>query len=197
MPPANLANLDAWDADEGAWNVVIETPKGSRNKYKYEAERGLLRLKCVLTLGDSFPFDFGFIPATVAEDGDPIDVLVLMDEPAFPGCLLAARLIGVIEAEQTKDGKTVRNDRLIAIAEESRLHSDVSSLSELNPRLADQIEHFFISYDEMQGKRFKPIGRHGPKRAEKLVRKAMKDCGWQGNGLPKANGDGRAKAKKR
>src|SRR3982750_1608163 len=98
-------------------NVVIETPKGSRNKYNFDGSLGLFKLGGVLPAGHSFPYDFGFIPQTTGGDGDPLDVLVLMDEPAFPGCLIRSRLIGVIEAEQTEhNGETTRNDRLIAVA---------------------------------------------------------------------------------
>jgi inorganic pyrophosphatase len=82
-----------------------------------------------------FPFDFGSIPGTVAADGDPLDVLVLMDEPAFVGCLIQARLLGVIEAEQTEAGKTERNDRLIAVASESHTHASLKSLKKLDRKL--------------------------------------------------------------
>lgn len=98
-----------------------------------------------MPLGASFPFDFGFIPNTKGEDGDPLDVLLLMDEPAFPGCLIPSRLIGVIEAEQAEDGKTERNDRLIAVACKSIIHSHIKSIKDLNENLLEQIEHFFIS----------------------------------------------------
>jgi inorganic pyrophosphatase len=95
---------------------------------------------------------------------------VLMDDSAFVGCLVAARLIGVIEAEQTeRDGKTERNDRLIAVAAESHNHRDVRSLDQISNNLLDEIEHFFTSYNEMKGKQFKPTGRHGPDRAKVLV----------------------------
>src|ERR671933_2536230 len=106
----------------GDLHVVIETPKGSRNKFKFDERLRLFRLSGVLPLGAVFPFDFGFVPCTSAPDGDPLDVLVLMDEPAFAGCLLTTRLIGVIEADQTEEGQTVRNDRLIGVAENSRDH---------------------------------------------------------------------------
>lgn len=87
------------DTENGTLNVVIETPRGHRNKYSFDHELGLFRLGGVLTAGAVFPFDFGFLPGTLAADGDPLDVLVLMDEPAFPGCLIPARLLGAIEAE--------------------------------------------------------------------------------------------------
>jgi inorganic pyrophosphatase len=112
-----LTQLPAWNPDSGLLNVVVDTPKGHRNKYKYDETQGLWRLSKVLPLGASFPFDFGFVPSTRGEDGDPVDVLVLLDEPSFPGCIVPARLIGILEAEQTQEGKTIRNDRLVAVVE--------------------------------------------------------------------------------
>src|SRR5690349_9995417 len=97
-------------------HIVVETPKASRNKYAYDFRLGMLRLKKVLPVGLVFPFDFGAVPGTEGDDGDPLDVLVLMEEPVPPGCLVEAELVGVIEAEQSEDGKTERNDRLVAIA---------------------------------------------------------------------------------
>src|SRR2546430_16564376 len=105
----NPQRLDAWDPQSGTLNVLIETSKGSRNKLKYNPEQGLFELSKVLPRGLVFPFDFGFIPATVGDDGDPLDVLVLLDEPVPAGCKIAARLIGVIEAGQSEAGEPVRN----------------------------------------------------------------------------------------
>lgn len=163
--------LEAFDPETKLWNVIIDTPKGSRNKYKFDEKRKIFKLSGVLPVGQSFPFDFGYLPFTKGEDGDPLDALLLMDEPAFVGCLIPGRLIGVIEAEQTeRDGKTERNDRLIAVADKSHTHQDVKSLDDLNDTLLDEIEHFFVSYNEMRGKKFKPLGRFGPERAEALVK---------------------------
>src|SRR5215217_8069110 len=89
--------------------AVIESPKNSRNKFNYDPESNLFKLASLLPEGMSFPFDFGFIPSTRGEDGDPLDVMVLMDEPAHVGCLMEVRLIGVIEADQTEHGKTEKN----------------------------------------------------------------------------------------
>src|SRR4051812_18764630 len=163
MSGIKLTNLAAFD-DEGELNVIIETPKGSRNKYNYDDETGLFKLGGVLPSGSAFPFDFGFVPSTLGDDGDPLDVLVLMDEPAFAGCLVRVRLVGVIEAEQTeRDGQTTRNDRLIGVAAKSRLHKGVRTLKGLGPALLDEIEHFFVSYNEFKGKQFRPLGRFGPR----------------------------------
>ncbi len=166
--------LEAFHDDEEL-NVIIETPKGSRNKFNYDEDVGLFKLGGVLPAGASFPFDFGFVPSTVGGDGDPLDVLVLMDEPAFAGCLVRVRLVGVVEAEQTeRDGETTRNDRLIAVAAESRLHKGVRTLEALGAALLDEIEHFFVSYNDFKGKRFEPLGRFGPKRATALVEEGLK-----------------------
>jgi inorganic pyrophosphatase len=174
-------SLDAFESDSDELNVIIETPKGSRNKFNYDAERGLFKLGGVLPAGAVFPFDFGFVPSTVGGDGDPLDVLVLMDEPAFPGCLVTARPLGVIEAEQTeREGETTRNDRLIAVAAEAHNHRDVRSLGKLNENLIDEIEYFFISYNTIKGKQFKPLGRFGPMRAIKLVEEGVERFRQQG-----------------
>jgi inorganic pyrophosphatase len=168
-----LLFLEARDPDSGILNAIIETPKGSRNKFKYDDGLGLFRLSKMLPLGAVFPFDFGLVPSTRAEDGDPVDVLLLMDEPAFAGCLVPCRLLGVIEAEQTEGGKTVRNDRLIAVAEASRSHRDTHTLDDLSASTLDEIEHFFASYRASLGGEFKAIGRYGPDRAEALVEEGM------------------------
>lgn len=157
--------------------VVVETPKGTRNKFDFDPRTQLFCLGAVLPVGSSFPFDFGFIPQTLGEDGDPLDILLLMDEPAFPGCVVDARLIGVIEATQTQDGKKIRNDRLIGVAAESHLHRGLRTIHEVDSRLLDEIEEFFRSYNEMKGVKFKPIGRRGPARARALVKKGMGEAG--------------------
>jgi inorganic pyrophosphatase len=173
-----FARLSSFDAESGDLNVIIETPKGCRNKFDYDPELGIFRLGGVLPAGAVFPFDFGFVPQTLGEDGDPLDVLLIMDEPAFTGCLVPARLIGVIRANQTeRDGDTMRNDRLIAVAANSHDHGEIESLSQLNDNLLDEIEHFFVSYNQIKGKAFTPRGRSGAGRARQLVDAAMERFG--------------------
>ncbi len=167
-----LSKLPPFDTDTGEINVVIETPKGSRNKFAWDKKRELFELGGVLPAGAMFPYDFGFIPNTLGEDGDALDVLVLMDEPAFCGCLVRSRLLGVIEARQTEKGKTLRNDRLLAVSASSRTHAHLRTLRDLNRKLIDEIEHFFSSYNAAKGKKFVPLGRYGPKRARQLVERA-------------------------
>ena len=154
--------------------TVIETPKGSRNKFDFDAESGLFKLGGAMPSGAIFPFDFGFVPSTLGEDGDPLDILLLMDAPAFAGCLVGARLVGVIEAKQTeRDGKTVRNDRLIAVAEHSRVQSEVQTLEHLNAARLDEIEYFFQSYNTFKGKTFEVLARSDGERALHLVREGQ------------------------
>lgn len=116
--------------------MVIETPKGSRNKYAFDEKLRLFELKKVLPAGMEFPYDFGFVPSTKAEDGDPLDVLVLMDEPAFPGCLLKCRPIGVIEAEQGTGKDCKRNDRIIAIEQDNHSYAHVKNVKALGSRFS-------------------------------------------------------------
>lgn len=165
-----LLGLNTYATDSKELNVIIETPKGSRNKFNYDEEYQLFKLGGVLPAGAVFPYDFGFIPSTLGGDGDPLDVLLLMDEPAFPGCLVPSRLIAVIEAEQTeRDGETTRNDRLIAVAADSHTHRKVRTLADVGGDLLDEIEHFFVSYNQIKGKKFKPLGRFGPVKAARLI----------------------------
>jgi inorganic pyrophosphatase len=166
-----LQGLPPFDPKSNALNVVIDTPKGCRNKFAYDKKRKGYILKTVLPHGAVFPFDFGSISGTIGEDGDPLDALVLMDEPAFVGCLVESRVIGVIEANQTENGKTERNDRIIAVTVESHTHGGIKSLDDLDGTLLQEIEHFFVSYNQARRKKFKSIGCRGPKWARSLVQK--------------------------
>ena len=169
-----ISNLSPIDPETGAVQVIIETPRNSRNKFRFDEETGLFELGSVLPAGSVFPYDFGFLPGTCAADGDPLDVLLLMDSSAFPGCRVMARLIGVIEAEQTEDGETERNDRLVAVALQAHDYRDLHSLKDLSRNLLKELEHFFTSYNELRGKRFELLGHRGPKRAQKLLKQATR-----------------------
>jgi inorganic pyrophosphatase len=165
-----LSCLPALDPKTGDVAAVIETPKGSPNKYDYDDACAAFRLAGVMPEGSSFPYDFGFIPSTRGEDGDPLDVLVFMDAPVPVGCVLSIRLIGVIEAKQRKKGGVwIRNDRLLAVATHAHTHAHVERLDDLRPRLLDEIEAFFTNYNALNDKEFKPTDRSGPKKARKLL----------------------------
>ena len=173
---SNLAALpNKWKPKKSECRAIIETPKGRRNKFDYDPELELFRLGGLLPEGMEFPFDFGFIPSTLGDDGDPLDVIVLMDEPAHVGCMLDIRIIGVIEAEQTQqNGKTETNDRLLGVAVHSYSHENVKSIDEVSKSLLDQLCEFFVSYNKSRGKKFKVVGRHGPKRAAKALEAGAK-----------------------
>ena len=143
-------------AEDGAVHVVIETPKGSPNKYAYAESLGAFQFKTVLPEGMSFPYDFGMIPSTKGADGDPLDILLLLDAPAFPGCVVEARLVGVIEAEQ-RDGEAgwERNDRLVGVAVKARTHAHIEILADLRPGMLDEVEAFFAQYNQLSGKGFR------------------------------------------
>lgn len=168
-----IKRIPSFDPDSGDLNVIVDTPKGSRNKYSFDEKLGRFKLSGVLAVGHVFPYDFGYVPGTLGGDGDPLDVLILMDEPAFVGCFVRSRLIGVIEAEQTElDGETMRNDRLIAVASSSPTHNEITSINDLDETLVDQIEHFFVSYNEAKGKRFVLLRRYAARKARDVVEAA-------------------------
>jgi inorganic pyrophosphatase len=172
QPPPGRTRLDRLSPvdHEGRLRVVLESPQGSRNKIKYVPESESFAVSASLPAGMAFPFDFGFFPGTLAPDGDPLDGLVIMVAPAFPGVTVPVRLLGVIEARQSEGGKPFfRNDRLIAVAHGSTERGELRKLSDLDDALIAQIESFFETYDHLTGKAFKPIGRHGPRSARKLL----------------------------
>jgi inorganic pyrophosphatase len=166
-------SLPPW-ADESTLTVVVETPKGSRNKFAFDPDRGVFELKKVLPAGMAFPYDFGFVPSTVAGDGDPIDVLVLMDEPAFPGCVTSCRLIGVIEGETNEGRKVERNDRLIAIETHAHSFETVRTLTDLGEAFISELEAFFTNYHQLSNHVFRVIGSRGPRIARDHVSEAAK-----------------------
>lgn len=171
---ADLSTLSPrLDPKKGTCRAIIETPKGCRNKFDYDPDSSLFKLGGLLPEGMIFPFDFGFIPSTLGEDGDPLDILVLMDAPAHVGCLIEVRIIGIIEAEQSEDGKTESNDRLLGVAVHSYNHEGLETIKDVSKTLLDQLEAFFISYNKQRGKKFKVTGTGGPKKAIRFLKAGM------------------------
>lgn len=159
--------------DEGILQVVIETPKGSRLKYAFDHDRRVIALRKILPAGMVFPYDFGFVPSTLAPDGDPIDVLVLMDEPAFPGVVLNTRILGVIRGEDVTDQGSSRNDRLIGVAEASHAFADMKTIEDVPKQLLDHMSEFFVQYPQLLGgKTYKLLGPAGPEEANRLIEEA-------------------------
>jgi inorganic pyrophosphatase len=163
--------INPFNTGDKTLRVVIETPKGSRNKFKYDPELGTYALSTILAEGMKFPYDFGFVPQTKDQDGDPTDVLLLMDEPAFTGCVVESRVVGVIQAEQTDDDGTVRNDRVLAVASHSHIHADIKQPKDLNSRMIKELEDFFVAYNNARGTKFKLLGVKGADTAIKLIKK--------------------------
>jgi inorganic pyrophosphatase len=168
----SLLDLPARDGETGDFTVVVETPKASSNKYKYDPDYRALRLGAVLGEGLAFPYDFGFIPSTLGDDGDPLDVLLFVDHGVPPGTVVTARLIGVLEVRQRKEGdrKWKRNDRFFAVATHAHSQQHLKSLADLRPHLIDEVESFFTHYAGLNGKQLEVLARKGPRRAERLVK---------------------------
>jgi inorganic pyrophosphatase len=169
--PTRLKPIDKKD---GLLQVIIETPAGSRNKFAYVPDQGIFTLKAVLPAGMTFPYDFGFLPQTLAPDGDAIDVLLLMDEPAFPGIAVRARLIGVIEGEQIDGKKKIRNDRLVAVADANHMYANIRRLKDLPGKWIKELQDFFVNYHSLEGKEYRLLGCKGVDAALRLVKEAHK-----------------------
>jgi inorganic pyrophosphatase len=167
--PSRLRPLD--EDHKHLIRVVIETPKGSRNKYAFNEEQKVFELKKVLPAGMAFPYDFGFVPSTKADDGDPVDVLVLMDEPAFAGCVLSCRLIGIIEGEQGSNKEKERNDRVVAVEHANHSFADIRHIDDLGKRFLRELEEFFVNYHQLSGEKYRVIGVKGPSQASALHRR--------------------------
>jgi inorganic pyrophosphatase len=155
---------------DGLLNVVIETKKQCRNKYGFDENLRAFRLKKILPFGMVFPYDFGFIPGTRGEDGDPLDVMVLMDNPVFAGCVVRARLIGVIQGEQTEGEVTDRNDRFVAIEPTCREFKDATNIQDLDKQLIKEVEQFFVQYNKLESRKYRLLGCLGADAARKMVK---------------------------
>jgi inorganic pyrophosphatase len=170
--PTRLKPFDP--ADKQMLQVVIETPKGSRNKFAFNVDDHIFELKKVLPAGMAFPYDFGFVPSTKADDGDPVDVLVLMDEPAFPGCVLKCRPIGVIQGQQGDKKKKIRNDRIIAVEKDAHSWADIKTSADLGKQFVRELEEFFVDYHKLSGEQYRVLGLKGRAEARKLVKSSRK-----------------------
>jgi inorganic pyrophosphatase len=140
-------------------DIVIETPRGSSQKYDYDPESKFFRMKKILPAGMVFPYDFGFIPNTKGEDGDPLDIMIISEFNSFPGCMITCRIIGGIKAKQLEKEKkkAVRNDRFMAVPVQSSAYEKINDIKDLAKKTIKDIQHFFINYNELEGRVFTPI----------------------------------------
>ena len=171
----NLETLPTWTED-GHVHVIVETPRGARAKIKLDHELGVMMLSKPLMLGLAFPYDFGFIPSTHAEDGDPLDAMVIHDAATYPGLLIACRVSGVVKVRQRQKQKRnwVRNDRIIAVPKEDPRGDAISDARDLSKQTREQLEKFFVASVALKEKELDFLGWGGPEEAERLIRKAEK-----------------------
>ncbi len=146
--------------------VMIEIPKGSRNKYEYDEKTGRIRFDRMLFSSVHYPVDYGFIPNTLAGDGDAIDAMVILAEPTFPGCFIEARPIGLFLMEDEKG----EDEKVLCVPVHDPLWNHVHSLKEVQPHLLKEIEHFFAIYKALESKFTKVKGWTGLKGALKAIK---------------------------
>jgi inorganic pyrophosphatase len=153
-----------------ALQIIVETPKGSQFKYKYDSKKEWFEVSKSLPTGLAFPYDFGAIPGTKGQDGDPLDVLILTEFSFLQGSRIRCNVIGALKAEQSTGDETVRNDRIFVTPELDGLHPVYESLSDLQNEKLKEIENFFVYYNAMQKKEFKPLGILSAKETWKLIK---------------------------
>jgi len=169
----SLINLPPFTEDGDVY-VVVETPRGSRAKFAYDPKLESFTLSKSLLTGLTYPHDWGFVPSTKADDGDPVDIMVVHDATTFPGIVLPCRIIGVLQIEQKRKGKAERNDRLFAVPRRSHSEQGLQDIRDLSKPILQELEKFFIATDELEDKKLEIIGWKGPKAAIQAIKEAAK-----------------------
>jgi inorganic pyrophosphatase len=164
----NLTKLPVW-SEKDVVHAVVETPRGARAKLKYEPALRVFMLSKALMLGLSYPFDWGFIPSTIAEDGDPLDVMIIHDAATFPGLVLKCRVIGVLQVLQRDGRKRERNDRIMAVPMHCHLEEPLDDARKLPRQVQQELEKFFMATDELESKTLEFLGWKGPAAATRLI----------------------------
>lgn len=169
----NFFSLPSFTED-GYVHVVIETPRGSRAKLAWDPKLETFVLRKSLLTGLSYPHDWGFVPSTKANDGDPLDIMVIHDAATFPGLVVTCRLIGILQIAQRSKKKSERNDRLFAVPLRSHSERALKDVTDLTKPIRKELEKFFIATDELEDKELTIIGWKGPKAAMQAIREAAK-----------------------
>jgi inorganic pyrophosphatase len=168
---SNLLKLPTW-ADKQHIHAVVETPRGSTCKLDFDPELRAFTLAKPLMAGLAYPYDWGFIPSTKAEDGDPLDVLLIHDAQTYPGVVLRCRPVGILEVEQKKKGKAKeRNDRVFAVPDRPPLETDLEDVRRLPSRAREELEQFFRATNALEDKELKFLGWRGPAHAIKTIKR--------------------------
>ena len=176
VPMANLHKLPTWN-DEGQLVCVVESPRGAKAKFKYDPELKVFTLNRTLILGVVYPYDWGFIPSTMAEDGDPLDVMIFHDVPTFPGVVMACDAIGALLVTQKKSNGGVgreANHRIFAIPAGSEREHEHSDARELAKRVRKELEKFFVAAGALANKELEIVDWVGPDEAVDLVKEGQK-----------------------
>ena len=173
MVMPNFTNLPTFTED-GDVHVVVETPRGSRAKFSYDPKLETFTLSKSLLTGLTYPHDWGFVPSTKADDGDPIDIMVIHDATTIPGLVVTCRVIGILQIEQKSKRKAERNDRLFAVPKRSHSEKALEDVRDLSRPIQEELEKFFIATDELEDKKLKIIGWKGPKAAMRAINDAAK-----------------------
>ncbi len=160
--------------DDGDVHAVIETPRGSHVKFAYDSKLKAFVLRKSLLTGLTYPHDWGFIPSTKADDGDPLDVMVIHEGTTYPGVVLICRIIGILEVEQKSKKKSERNDRLFAVPVRSHSENALRDVGDLTKPVQEELEKFFIATEELEDKKLKILGWEGPKQALMAITQAAK-----------------------
>ncbi|MBT3318303.1 MAG: inorganic diphosphatase [Clostridia bacterium] len=150
--------------------VLIEIPKGCRNKYEYDKERNMIKFDRTLFSSVYYPSDYGFVPDTLSEDGDPLDVLVLVNQPTFPGCLIDAKPIGLFVMYDEKG----RDDKILCVPVSDPLWNHINTLEQVPPHLLDEIEHFFSIYKDLEQKSVRVEGWQDKQAAIEVINEALR-----------------------
>ncbi|MBZ8178741.1 MAG: inorganic diphosphatase [Oscillatoria sp. PMC 1051.18] len=153
----------------GIVNVLIEIPAGSKNKYEFDKDLNAFALDRVLYSSVHYPYDYGFIPNTLADDGDPLDGMVLIDQPTFPGCTIAARPIGMLEMIDSGD----RDEKIICVPDKDPRYTQVKSLENVASHRLDEIAEFFRTYKNLENKKTEILGWQNIDKVMPLIEKCI------------------------